>query len=568
MQEKYKFFLRSLNFYFGGSRMSSWAQVYDPIGNIWISGAVALIPILFFFFALLYLHMKGHIACTITVGITFALAVLFYGMPFLTAVAACLYGFAYGLWPISWIIIGAVFLYKISVRTGQFDIIRHSISTVSKDQRIQLLLVAFAFGAFLEGAAGFGAPVAITTALLVGLGFPPIYAAGLCLIANAAPGAFGAMGIPVIVGAQVIGAEPYAVGRLVVMQLLAIGIIIPFWLVAVVDGVRGIRETWPVILVAGVTFTVTQSLTALLIGPELPDIIAPLVTMVAIPVFLRFWKPNRVFRFETGDVPADAVIDNTSYTSSQIMRAWSPFIILTAFVAIWSIKPFKALFAAGGPLNWTVLVIQFPGLHNLVLKTAPIVPSPTPYAAIFKLDFISSVGTAILLAGIVTVLFLRMRPTDALATFRDTLRELRIPIYAIGMVLAFAFLANYSGLSTTLALVLAMTKGAFTFFAPLLGWLGVFLTGSDTSSNALFGGLQAATGRQIGVSGELLVAANTVGGAVGKMISPQSIAVASAAVGLVGREGELLHFTLKCSIILAVLVGLVTTALVFMGVGA
>ncbi|MBS1074808.1 lactate permease LctP family transporter [Gluconobacter sp. Dm-73] len=548
--------------------MSSWAQVYDPIGNIWISGAIALIPILFFFFALLYLHMKGHIACTITVGITFALAVLFYGMPVSTAVAAGLYGFAYGLWPISWIIIGAVFLYKISVRTGQFDIIRHSISTVSKDQRIQLLLVAFAFGAFLEGAAGFGAPVAITTALLVGLGFPPIYAGGLCLIANAAPGAFGAMGIPVIVGAQVIGTEPYAVGRLVVMQLILIGIIIPFWLVAVVDGMRGIRETWPVILFTGVVFALTQSLTALLIGPELPDIIAPLVTMVAIPLFLRFWKPSRVFRFDTGDTPADAVIDNTSYTSSQIMRAWSPFIILTAFVAIWSIKPFKALFAAGGPLNWTVLVIQFPGLHNLVLKTAPIVPNPTPYAAIFKLDFISSVGTAILLAGVMTVLFLKMRPTDALATFRDTLRELRIPIYAIGMVLAFAFLANYSGLSTTLALVLAMTKGAFTFFAPLLGWLGVFLTGSDTSSNALFGGLQAATGRQIGVSGELLVAANTVGGAVGKMISPQSIAVASAAVGLVGREGELLHFTLKCSIILAVLVGLITTALVFMGVGA
>ena len=388
-----------------------------------------------------------------------------------------------------------------------------------------------------------------------------------CLIANAAPGAFGAMGIPVIVGAQVIGAEPYAVGRLVVMQLILIGVIIPFWLVAVVDGVRGIRETWPVILFTGVVFALTQSLTALLIGPELPDIIAPLVTMVAIPVFLRFWKPSRVFRFDTGDTPADAVIDNTSYTSSQIIRAWSPFIILTAFVAIWSIKPFKALFAAGGPLNWTVLVIQFPGLHNLVLKTAPIVPSPTPYAAIFKLDFISSVGTAILLAGVMTVLFLKMRPTDALATFRDTLRELRIPIYAIGMVLAFAFLANYSGLSSTLALVLAMTKGAFTFFAPLLGWLGVFLTGSDTSSNALFSGLQAATGRQIGVSGELLVAANTVGGAVGKMISPQSIAVASAAVGLVGREGELLHFTLKCSIILAVLVGLITTALVFMGVG-
>lgn len=547
--------------------MSPWAQVYDPIGNIWFSGAVALIPILFFFFALLYLHMKGHIACTITVGITFALAVAFYGMPVFMALAACLYGFAYGLWPISWIIIGAVFLYKVSVRTGQFDIIRHSISTVSEDQRIQLLLVAFAFGAFLEGAAGFGAPVAITTALLVGLGFPPIYAAGLCLIANAAPGAFGAMGIPVIVGAQVIGAEPYMVGRLVVMQLIVIGVVIPFWLVGVVDGLRGIRETWPVILVTGATFAITQTLTALVIGPELPDIIAPLVTMVAIPVFLRIWKPSRIFRFETGETPADAIVEKATYTAPQILRAWSPFIILTAFVAVWSIKPFKALFAAGGPLDWTVLVVRFPGLHNLVLKMAPVVPSPTPYAAIFKVDFVSSVGTAILLAGVMSVLFLKMRPKDAVATFTDTLRELKTPIYAIGMVLAFAFLANYSGLSTTLALVLAMTKGAFTFFAPLLGWLGVFLTGSDTSSNALFGGLQAATGRQIGVSGELLVAANTVGGAVGKMISPQSIAVASAAVGLVGQEGALLQFTLKCSIVLAILVGLMTTALVFMGVG-
>ncbi|EHH68887.1 lactate permease [Gluconobacter morbifer G707] len=300
--------------------MSLWTQVYDPIGNIWISGLVALIPILFFFFALLYLRLKGHIACTITVSLTLALAIACYGMPVLMALSACLYGFAYGLWPISWIIIGAVFLYKVSVRTGQFDIIRHSIASVSEDQRIQILLVAYAFGAFLEGAAGFGAPVAITTALLVGLGVPALYAAGLCLIANAAPGAFGAMGIPVIVGAQVIGADPAEVGRTVVEQLFLIAFLIPFWLVAVADGVRGIRETWPAIVVAGDSFALIQTGTAVFLGPELPDIIAPLMTLVILPVFLKFWQPKNIFKFQSPEKPLTASPKDT-FTPRQIFRA-------------------------------------------------------------------------------------------------------------------------------------------------------------------------------------------------------------------------------------------------------
>lgn len=543
-----------------------WQQIYDPAGNIWLSGFVALVPILFFFFALLGLKMKGHIACTITVLITLTIAVMFYGMPALTAVSAGLYGFAYGLWPISWIIIGAVFLYKISVKTGQFDVIRHSISTISEDHRIQILLVAYIFGAFLEGAAGFGAPVAITTALLVGLGVPAITAGGLCLIANAAPGAFGAMGIPVIVGGQVIGADPAIVGIHVVRLLFVIAFIIPFWLIAVADGMRGLRETWPAIVVAGGSFALIQTATAVFIGPELPDIIAPLCCLVILPVFLKFWQPKHIFKFssptETAATAATAQPAAT-YTTGQIFTAWTPFIILTGFVAVWSIKPVKHLFAAGGPLSWTTLTFNFPGLHDRVLKAAPLVDHPTPYHAVFHLDFIACVGTAILLAAITSVFVLKMKPAAAVATFVETLKELKISIYAIGMVLAFAFLANYSGLSATLALVLARSGSAFTFFAPILGWLGVFLTGSDTSSNALFGGLQAATGRQIGVAGDVLVAANTVGGAVGKMISPQSIAVASAAVGLVGKEGELLGFTLKCSIILALLSGVATTILVY-----
>ncbi|RJF79682.1 L-lactate permease [Azospirillum cavernae] len=538
--------------------MQPWMQVYDPAGNLWISSLIAALPIIFFFVALAVLRMKGHVAATITVAIALAVAILFYKMPLGMGFASAVYGFLYGLWPIAWIIVGAVFLYKITVKTGQFDIIRSSVLSITEDQRLQMLLVGFSFGAFLEGAAGFGAPVAITAALLVGLGFNPLYAAGLCLIANTAPVAFGAMGIPMIVAGQVTGLDPFKIGQMAGRQLPLLALFVPFWIVFIMDGVRGVRETWPAIFVAGSTFALGVFFTSNFIGPELPDITSALFSLVSLTLFLKVWKPKRIFRF---DNEASAPTTKTApvYSSAQIVKAWSPFLVLTAIVTVWSLAPFKALFAKTGALASTVLYFPIDGLHQLVMKVAPIVPSPKGYDAVYKLDLLSATGTAILLTALVTVVFLRMKPAAAAATFGETLSELRRPIYSIGMVLSFAFIANYSGLSSTLALLLAGTGQAFPFFSPVLGWLGVFLTGSDTSSNALFCALQATTAQQLGLSDILMVTANTTGGVTGKMISPQSIAVACAAVGLVGREADLFRFTVKHSLFFVAIIGVITT---------
>ncbi|MDV3482218.1 lactate permease LctP family transporter [Sphingobium yanoikuyae] len=540
---------------------TTWSQTYDPLGNLWLSGLVAAIPILFFFAALTVLKLKGHVAGTITLLLAMAVAVTVFGMPAGMALAAAIYGFCYGLWPIAWIIVGAVFLYKVSVETGQFAIIRRSILAITQDQRLQLLLVGFAFGAFLEGAAGFGAPIAITAALLVGLGFKPLHAAGLCLIANAAPVAYGAMGIPIIVAGEVTGIGPFAIGQMAGRQLPLLALLIPFWLVFVMDGMRGVQETWPAVLVAGGSFATVQSLTANHVGPELPDILAGLATLICLPLFLRFWKPARVFRFEDAGEAGMALPaqDAAPVTRGQVVRAWSPFLILTAFVTLWSIAPFKRLFAPDGPLSSMVAHVSVPLLDGRVLKGPPIAAQATQFPADYKFDWFSGTGTAIFIAALVTLLVLGLRPRRALVTFAATVRGLLVPIYSIGTVLAFAFVANYSGLSATLALPLAQTGRAFTFFSPFLGWLGVFLTGSDTSANALFGALQATTARQIGVSDVLLVAVNTTGGGTGKMISPQSIAIACGAVGLVGRESALFRFTVKHSLLFAGLIGVLTT---------
>lgn len=538
--------------------MQTWAQIYDPLGNLWLSSLVALIPIAFFFIALAVLRMKGHVAGTITVLLALAVAIFFYHMPVPMALASAGYGFFYGLWPIAWIIVTAVFLYKVTVKTGQFDIIRSSVLSITEDQRLQMLLVGFAFGAFLEGAAGFGAPVAITAALLVGLGFNPLYAAGLCLIANTAPVAFGAMGIPITVAGQVTGLDPFHIGQMAGRQLPLLSVIVPFWLVAIMDGWRGIKDTYPAVLVAGVSFAVTQFLTANYIGPELPDITSALVSLICLTLFLKVWKPKNIFRFE-GQARKAATSAEKSYSKAEIIKAWSPFVILTVMVTIWSLKPFKALFGKDGLLESWVIKVSVPFLDKLVTKMPPIVAEAKPYDAVYKFDWFSATGTAILLAAILTLFVLRMKPADALRTFGETLSELKRPIYSIGMVLAFAFVANYSGLSATLALLLAGTGTMFTFFSPFLGWMGVFLTGSDTSSNALFCSLQATTAQQIGVSDTLLVAANTTGGVTGKMISPQSMAVACAAVGLVGKESDLFRFTLKHSLAFAAIVGIITT---------
>ena len=542
--------------------LQSWQQIYDPMANIWLSSAIALIPIVFFFLALAIFRLKGSVAATITVALALLVALFAYQMPAATAFASLVYGFFYGLWPIAWIIIGAVFLYKISVKTGQFNIIRSSILSITEDQRLQMLLVGFAFGTFLEGAAGFGAPVAITAALLVGLGFKPLYAAGLCLIVNTAPVAFGAMGIPIIVAGQVSGVDTMEISQMVGRQLPFMVPIVLFWIMGIMDGWRGIKETWPAVIVAGGSFALAQYLTSNFVGPELPDITAAIAALVSLTILLKFWKPKHIFRFSAteGNVDDSLLADQQQqYSLGQIAKAWSPFMILTVMVTIWSIKPFKDLFSKDGALHDWVISIPVPYVHQLVQKMPPVVAEIKDYDAIFKFDWFSATGTAIFIAALITILFLKMQPKQAVLTFAETLNELKTPIYSIGIVLAFAFIANYSGMSATLALALAHTGKAFTFFSPFLGWIGVFLTGSDTSANALFAALQATTAQQIGVPEVLLVAANTSGGVTGKMISPQSIAIACAAVGLVGKESDLFRFTVKHSIVFTIMMGIIIT---------
>ncbi|MGG3042544.1 L-lactate permease [Bacillus anthracis] len=540
--------------------MNTWTQVYDPFGNIWISAAVALIPIIFFFLALAVFRMKGYVAGFITVVLTILVALFAYKMPFTMAMAATGYGFLYGLWPIAWIIIMSVFLYKISVKTGQFDVIRASVLSTTNDHRLLVILIGFSFGAFLEGAAGFGAPVAITAALLAGLGLNPLYAAGLCLIANTAPVAFGAMGIPITVAGQVTGIDPHKIGQMAGHQLPFLSLFVPFFIVFLMDGLKGVRQTWPALLVAGSSFAITQFITATFLGPELPDITSALVSLVSLALFLKVWQPKEIY--QSGQANSEAAATTAAsmpkLTIGKVVKAWSPFIVLTVMVVIWSQSFFKALFAPGGALESLVFKFEIPGLHNLVMKAEPIVNKPTPYEAILKFDVLSATGTAILIACLISMLILKMSVKDAAVTFKETLSELKMPILSIGFVLGFAFIANYSGLSSTLALALAGTGGLFPFFSPFLGWIGVFLTGSDTSANALFSNLQAITAQQVGVSEVLLVAANTTGGVTGKMISPQSIAIACAAVGLAGKESDLFRFTVKHSLFFVIIVGIMT----------
>ncbi|MBJ9978363.1 lactate permease LctP family transporter [Pseudomonas sp. S75] len=542
--------------------MQTWQQLYAPLGSLGLSALAAVVPIVFFFLALAVFRLKGHVAGSITLVLSILVAIFAFQMPADMALAAAGYGFLYGLWPIAWIIVAAVFLYKLTVNSGQFEVIRSSVLSITDDQRLQVLLIGFCFGAFLEGAAGFGAPVAITAALLVGLGFNPLYAAGLCLIANTAPVAFGALGIPIIVAGQVTGIDAFHIGAMTGRQLPLLSLFVPFWLVFMMDGTRGVKETWPAALVAGLSFAVTQYFTSNFIGPELPDITSALASLIALTLFLKVWQPKRSLTQVEGGAGAAVVVpvgsQPTPYGFGAIFKAWSPFLILTVLVTIWTLKPFKAAFASGGAMYDFVFNFAIPHLDQLVVKTTPIVTTATAMPAVFKLDPLSATGTAIFLSALLSMAVLKISPKTGLTTFKETLWELRWPILSIGMVLAFAFVTNYSGMSSTLALVLAGTGAAFPFFSPFLGWLGVFLTGSDTSSNALFSSLQATTAHQIGVSDTLLVAANTSGGVTGKMISPQSIAVACAATGLVGKESDLFRFTLKHSLFFATLVGLIT----------
>ncbi|MED2942712.1 L-lactate permease [Bacillus swezeyi] len=539
-----------------------WQQIYDPFGNEFISAFVAILPILFFLLALTVLKMKGIIAAFLTLAVSFLVSVFFFHMPAAKAVSAVFLGIANGLWPIGYIVLMAVWLYKISVKTGKFKVIRASIAGISSDQRLQLLLIGFSFNAFLEGAAGFGVPIAISAVLLVELGFKPLKAASLCLIANAASGAFGAIGIPVITGAQMGGLTPLELSRTLAWMLPVIAFAVPFLLVFILDGFKGIRETLPALLVLSGSYTAVQAFTMIALGPELADILAALISMGALALFLRKWQPRHIYR-EAGNEQESA----ERYSAADIIKAWSPFYILTGVIALWSLPAFKGLFQEGGLLQKTTILYKIPFLHQEVLKTPPISPEAAPLDAVLKLDLVSATGTAILLAAIVTILLSRnINFRGGISCLKETGRELWFPILTICFVMGFANLANYAGLSSSIGLALAKAGDIFPFVSPVLGWIGVFITGSVVSNNALFGHLQAVTGAQIGTSSALLLAANTAGGVMAKLISPQSIAIATAAVQETGQESKLFSQTVKYSLILLLIICIWTFVLSKLGI--
>ncbi|AWO74002.1 MULTISPECIES: L-lactate permease [Geobacillus thermoleovorans group] len=541
-----------------------WKQDFTPIADqLWLSAIVALIPILYFFWALAVKRMKGHVAGLTTLLLAVVLAIIAYRMPAGKAVMSVTQGAVYGLLPIGWIIITSVFLYKLTVKTGHFDIIRNSVVSLTEDRRLQALLIAFSFGAFLEGAAGFGAPVAISAALLAGLGFNPLYAAGICLIANTAPVAFGAVGIPIISMEGPTGVPAMEISKMVGRQLPFLSVFIPFYLVLIMAGWKKTMEVLPAIIVSGVSFALTQYFTSNFLGPELPDILSSLVSIVALAVFLKYWKPKSTFRFATeSEVAAAGQVARATQRGGEVFRAWSPFLVLTALISLWGIPQVKA--ALTGHYEGTNGLLKLvnaigvhltfmppvPGLNNQILN-----PSGQPIAAVYKLELLGAAGTAILLAAVVTKFIIGISWKEWARTFVETLNELKFPIITIASVVGFAYIANSSGMSTTLGMALAKTGPLFPFFSPILGWLGVFITGSDTSSNLLFGNLQKVTATSIGMDPVLALAANSSGGVVGKMISPQSIAVACAAVGLTGKESDLFRFTIKHSVFLIILIG-------------
>lgn len=538
-----------------------WNQVYDPLGNAWLSALVALIPIAVFFISLLVLKLKGQWAGLLTVASAIVIAIFVYGMPTDKALWSFAYGAFYGLWPIAWIIIAAIFLYKLTVKSGYFDILRESIIAITPDQRIQVILIGFCFGAFLEGAIGFGGPVAITAALLVGLGLRPLYAAGLCLIANTAPVAFGAVGIPITAMAGAVNVPAIEISAMAGHMLPPLSLFVPFFLVFLMNGLKGVKETWPVALVAGGSFAIVQYLTAVYSGPELPDIASAVVSIICVAVFLRFWQPKNIFKFDES-VGSSSTLEVKKHSTKDIVLAWLPFVLLIGVILIWTAGWFKSLFVGSGALASTVFKFDFASLKE-VIQVEPAVKEAKAVKSLFELPIINATGTSILIVALITIPLLRIKLSTAVATFGETLNEMKWAILTIALVVGFAFVSNYSGISATLALALAQTGSAFAFFSPIVGWIGVFLTGSDTSSNLLFGTLQQLTAQQLGISEILFLAANSVGGVVGKMISPQSIAIACAAVGLAGKESELFRFTVKYSILLVIGIGIFTYAIAF-----
>ena len=550
-----------------------WQQIYNPFGNMTISTLLGAVPVVVMLVGLGFLHLKAHIAAGAGLLAALAIAIFAYGMPASMAGNAAFYGGLTGLLPIGWIVLNIIFLHQLTEQNGSFKVLQDSIASITEDRRLQLLLIAFAFGAFFEGAAGFGTPVAVTAAILIGLGFSPLAASGLSLIANTAPVAFGALGTPIITMAKVHNYDVMELSQMVGRQLPFFSLMVPFWLIWAFAGRKAMMEIWPAILVTGASFALSQFLVSNYIGPELVDVIAAIVSMVALVGFLKVWQPKKIWTSASlqgrvdnsrDDIEPIAITGQTigsaatgaagtarvQHSRADIIRAWTPWAILTVFVFIWGLPPVKAalnsIFAPNFPIS---------GLHNLVEKMPPVVLSPTKEAAIYTLNLLSATGTGILLAAIVGGLVMKYNPWELIKTFGRTLVLVRYSLLTIVLMLALGTLTRFSGTDTTLGLAFANTGVFYPFFGTLMGWLGVALTGSDTASNVLFGGMQKVAAEQLGLSPNLMGAANSSGGVMGKMIDAQSIVVASTATRWFNHEGDILRFVFWHSIALACLVG-------------
>ncbi len=557
-----------------------WTQVYDPTGSAVLSTIVAAMPIVVLLGALGVFGISAPRAAAAGLLTALAVAIGVYGMPWPAAAAAAAYGACFGLFPIGWIVFGAVFLYSLTVETGQFEKVKASVAALSPDRRLQALLIAFSFGAFLEGAAGFGTPVAITAALMIGAGFKPLHAAGLALIANTAPVAFGALGTPITTLAEVTGLPEMQLSQMAGRQLPFFSLLVPAWMVATMSGFRGLRGVWPAVLVSGGSFAIVQFLTANYLGPTLVDVAGGLISLVLLALFLKVWRPAEVWRFEDEVEPPPGAEPQRPFTRGETVSAWVPWIILSVCVLVWGIPQARVVLDGGMPAAspgdveavsrpwWavpnflagrTVARIEVPRLHNRVYRDVPAVPQRgEPEEAVFRFNWLSATGTGIFVASVLSALWMGVSPARFGRVFLATLWRMRWPLFTIACMLAIAFTTRYSGTDVTLGLAFTHTGVLYPFFAAMLGWLGVALTGSDTSSNALFGSLQRVTAEQLGLSPVLICTANSTGGVMGKMVDAQSIVVSAAATNQPGGEGRILRYVFWHSVALACLMGLLT----------
>ncbi len=543
-----------------------WSQGYDPTGRWWLSTLIAALPVVVLLGSLALGHVKAHYAALLGLATALLVAIFAFHMPGRLAAATAVYGVGYGLFPIGWIVLNVIFMYQLTVESGRFKVLQSSMTGITQDRRLQLLLIAFCFGAFFEGASGFGTPVAVTAALLIGLGFRPLQASGLSLIANTAPVAFGALGTPIIALAKVTGISEITLGAMAGRILTPFCILVPFWLICAFVGWSAMWEIWPAILVAGVSFAIPQYFMANYHGPWLVNIVASIISMACLIAFLFIWHPKRIWTFEGEEAKTDHRASH-GYSRAEVTRAWVPWVILSVIVFMWGTQTGKNLMNAPEKTFKSLATWQTPpskitnpqfivtGLNNLALRVPPVVTKPTKEPAVFGLNWVSATGSGILLAALISGLIMGLSVPQIFSIYGRTLMKVRFSLITIAAMMAIGFMTRYSGLDATMGLTFARTGHLYPFFGTLLGWLGVALTGSDTSSNVLFGSLQKITAQQVNASPILMCAANSTGGVMGKMIDAQSIVVASTATQWYGHEGDILRYVFWHSLALAALVG-------------